>query len=126
MSIGRSSRLHAPSIECRLLTGAVSLERAFPADRIRTLENPVLPRGQPGKDFRLHGFRPSKAQIGFEAGEAVGRKARALFDVPVDIVHGEGDETEPLRGLCVERLAAFGLYRLEIRGCGKKAAGEPR
>src|ERR1700733_6173883 len=67
-------------IEHRLLPGAVALERALLADRVRPLEDPVLPRAQPGEDFRFHRLRPGEAQIGFEAGEAVRRKARALFE----------------------------------------------
>src|ERR1039457_7573488 len=94
--------LNPAGVEYRLLAGAVALARPFLADRVGALENPVLPRAQPGEDFRFHGLRSGKAQIGFEPGQAVGRKARALFEedahlvVPVDVVEREGDEKEPL------------------------------
>src|SRR5689334_19581833 len=84
-------------IEFRLLAAAVAPQRAFLADRVRALEYPVLPRGQTRKDFRFHGLRPDEAQIGFHAGEAVGREAGALLledadlVVPVDVVEREGD-----------------------------------
>src|ERR1044072_5071391 len=85
-------------VEGRLLSGAVALERAFLADGIGTLEDPVLPSGQAGEDFRFHGLRTAEAQIGFEPGEPVSGEARALLQehadlvLPVDIVEGEGDE----------------------------------
>src|SRR5262249_14717240 len=36
---------------------SVDLQRALVADRIRPLEDPVLPRRQAPEDFRLHRFR---------------------------------------------------------------------
>src|ERR1700685_4613246 len=50
--------LDSPHVEHRLLPGAVAFERAVLADGVGTLENPVLPRGQPREDFRFHGLRP--------------------------------------------------------------------
>src|SRR5262252_6411153 len=47
---------HPPRIEHRLLAGAVALERALLADRVGALEDPVLPGGEAGEDFRLHGL----------------------------------------------------------------------
>ena len=69
---GRGNQSHSPGIEHRLLAGAVALERAVLADGVGTLENPVLPCGQPREDFRFHRLRSGKAQIGFEAGERIG------------------------------------------------------
>src|ERR1700689_1771913 len=98
-------------VEHRLLPGAVALQCALLADRVWALEDPVLPRGQPGEDFRFHGLGPGEAQIGLHAGETVRREARAFleehahFVVPIDVVEREGDETELLRRLCVQRFA---------------------
>src|SRR5258708_3491747 len=96
----RYSPLHSRHIELRLLAGAVALERAVLADRVRALKDPVLPRRQAREDFRFHGLRSHEAQVGFHAGKAVGREAGALleehpyFVIPVDIVEREGDEAE--------------------------------
>src|SRR6266849_7905103 len=73
-------------IECRLLAGAVTLERALLADRVRALEDPVLPGGEAGEDLRLHGLRPAEAQIGFEPGQSVGRETCALLQEQADLV----------------------------------------
>ena len=78
------------------------LQRALLADGVRPLEDPVLPRGQPAEDLRLHRLRPGEAQIRFEAGQRVGRQRRARFDrqphfvVPVDFVGRERDEARLL------------------------------
>src|SRR6478735_5979230 len=119
-------------VEGRLLAGAVALERAFLADGIWTLEDPILPGGQAREDFRFHGLGTAEAQIGFEAREAVSREARALLQehadlvLPVDIVECERDEAEILRGGGVEHLADRGLRLVDVGGIGEKAAGEPR
>src|SRR5215468_7956695 len=89
-------------IEHRLLAGAVALERPLLADRVGALEDPVLPGGEAGEDFRFHGLGPAEAQIGFEPGEPIGREARALLQehadlvLPVDVVERESDEAEML------------------------------
>src|SRR3954467_11001534 len=119
-------------IEGRLLAGAVALERAFLADGIGTLEDPVLPGGQAREDFRFHGLGTAEAQIGFEPGEAIGREARALLQEHADLVFpaaiggGEGGEAGILRGLGVEHLADRGLRLVDVGGIREKAAGEPR
>src|SRR5262245_39971534 len=41
-------------VERRLHAAAVELQRALGADRVGTLEDPVLPGGQAAEDFRLH------------------------------------------------------------------------
>src|SRR6478672_10399197 len=71
--------LHSRHIELRPLAGAVALERPRLADRVGALKDPVLPRRQAGKDFRFHGLGSDEAQVGFHAGEAVGRKTGALL-----------------------------------------------
>src|SRR5882724_3905140 len=96
----RHSPLHPRHIELRLLAGAVTAQRTVLADRVGALEDPVLPRRQPRKDFRLHGLGTYEAQIGFHAGQAVGRKTGAFLEehphlvVPVDIVERESDKAE--------------------------------
>ena len=92
--------LHPRHVELRLLAGAVAAQRAVLADRVGTLKDPVLPGGEPGKDFRFHRLRPAETQVRLQAGEPVGREARALFEedanfvLPVDVVEREGDEAE--------------------------------
>src|SRR5215813_15173313 len=114
-SLFASPLSHPACIEYRLLAGAVALERALLADGVGALENPVLPGGEAGEDFRLHGLRAAEAQVGLEPGEPVGGEARALLQehadlvLPVDVVEREGDEAELGRALGVERLADLGL-----------------
>ena len=56
------------------------LQRAFFADGVRPLEDPVLPRRQPAEDLRLHRLGPGEAQVRFEAGHRVGRERGARLD----------------------------------------------
>src|SRR5271167_4870645 len=90
--------LNPRHIELRLLAGAVAAQRAVFADRVGALKDPVLPRRQAREDFRFHGLGTDEAQIGFHAGEAVGREAGALLEehpdlvIPVDIVERKGHE----------------------------------
>src|SRR6266853_1974702 len=124
--------LHPRHIELRPLTGAIALERAGLADRVGALKDPVLPRRQAGKDFRFHGLRSAEAQVGFHAGETVGRKTGALLEehpdlvVPVDVVERKGDEAELLGFLGIKRLADSFLCALQIRWIGLKARLQPR
>src|SRR5262249_38772461 len=119
-SLFASPLSHPARVEGRLLAGAVALERALFADGVGALENPVLPGGEAGEDFRFHGLGAAEAQIGFEPGEAVGGKARALLQkhadlvLPVDVVEGEGDETQSLRRFGIEHLAGRGLRPVEV------------
>src|SRR5262249_52214734 len=91
----RYSPLHPRHIELRLLAGAVAAQRALLSDRVGALEDPVLPGGEAGKDFRFHSFGADEAQVRFHAGEAVGREGSALLEehphlvVPVDVVERE-------------------------------------
>src|SRR5512133_1111251 len=122
----RHSPLNSRHIELRPLTGAVALERAGLAHRVGALKDPVLPRRQAGKDFRFHGLGSDEAQVGFHAGEAVGRKTGALLEehpdlvVPVDVVERKGDEAELLGCLGIKRLAGSFLRALQIRWIGLK------
>src|SRR5689334_504011 len=76
----------AVPVEARLVAGAVDLQRAAFADRVRADEDPVLPRGQAAEDARLHRLRAGKAQVRFHAGQRVGRHARALLERDADLV----------------------------------------
>src|SRR5712671_2952513 len=95
-----ASASNSLGVEHGLLAGPVATQRALFADGVGALKDPVLPGGEPGKDFRFHCLRPAEAEVCLEAGEAVGREARALLEkdadliLPVDVVEGEGDETE--------------------------------
>src|SRR6202030_1831208 len=97
-------------IELRLLPGAVTAQGPLLADRIGSLENPVLPGGEAREDFRFHGLGTDEAQVRFHAGEAIWRETRALFEehadlvIPVDIVKRKGHEPK--------RLGLFGVKRL--------------
>src|SRR5277367_3219707 len=94
--------LNPRHIELRPLAGAVAAQRAVLANRVGALKDPVLPRRQAGKDFRFHGFGSDEAQIGFHAGERIGRETGALLEkhpdlvIPVDIVKRKGDKAERL------------------------------
>src|SRR5215467_8801198 len=70
---------HSLRVVDRLLAGTIAAQRALLADRVRALEDPVLPGGQPCEDFRLHGLGPAEAQVGLEPSEPVRREARALL-----------------------------------------------
>src|SRR3954469_5051196 len=124
--------LNPRHIEFRLLAAAVAAQRAFLADRVRALEDPVLPRGQAREDFRFHRLGSDEAQARFHAGEAVGRKAGALFQehadlvVPVDVVEREGDEAELFGLLGVERGAHCGFGTLHVGRIGLEARRKPR
>src|SRR6185369_3456959 len=49
-------------VEACLHAGAVAAQCALLADRVRALEDPVLPGSETSKDFRFHGLRPDEAQ----------------------------------------------------------------
>src|SRR5207248_10767096 len=118
-------------IEYRPLAGAVAAQRALVADRVGTLEDPVLPCGETREDFRFHGLRPAKPEIGLETSEPVRRNARALLQknaqlvIPIDLVERKAYEAERLGSLTVEHLAALGLGSVEVGRIGKKAARQP-
>src|SRR5947208_1316506 len=123
----RDTKSNPRHIELRLLAGAVAAQRALLSNRIGALEDPVLPGGEAGKDFRFHGLRTGEAQIRLHAGEAVGRKGSALLEehahlvVPVDVVEREGDEAEFLRCLGIDGLADLRASAIEIGGIGLEA-----
>src|SRR5260370_31500168 len=95
---------HSSRVEHRLLAGAVAPERALLADRIGTLEDPVLPGGEAGEDFRLHGLGATEAPGGLEPGQTVRGKAPALLQAhaaPALVVHfipRERGQAGPLAG----------------------------
>src|SRR6266852_499092 len=90
-------------VETRAQTRTIALQGAIFSGRVRPAEDPVLPGAEPAENARFHGFRPGEAQIGLEAGQGVGRKARPLLDdeadllVPINLVIGGGDEAHFLR-----------------------------
>src|SRR5262245_61112680 len=105
-SLFASALSHPARVEHRLLAGAVALERALLADGVGALENPVLPSGEAGEDFRFHGLRAAEAQIGFEPGQAVGGKARALLQKHADLRSEErrvGKEGRAREAQCEEK-----------------------
>src|SRR4051794_19245542 len=63
---------HSLRIKHRLLAGAVAFQRAFFANRIGALEDPVLPSGQTGENLGFHGFRATEPQVRLETSETVG------------------------------------------------------
>src|SRR5215210_2533940 len=66
----RAAPSHPLVIEHRALAGAIAAQRAFLADCVGALKDPVLPRGEAREDFRFHRFRPTKPQIRFQSREA--------------------------------------------------------
>src|SRR5215471_9457516 len=132
MSAFMESSLNSCHVEPRLLAAPIPPQCTFLADGIGPLENPVLPGGQARKNFRFHGLGSGETQIRFHAGEAVGRKARALLKkhpdlvVPVDVVEREGDESELLRLFGIKRLADFFPRACHIGGISLKAGLKPR
>src|SRR5438445_8997281 len=116
------SRLHSRHIELRLLAGAVAAQRALLSNRVGTLEDPVLPGGEAGKDFRFHGLGTGEAKVRFHAGEAVGREAGAFLEehahlvVPVDVIEREGDETELFGLIGIDRLADLRPGAIDVGG----------
>ncbi len=81
--------------------GAVAAQGALGPDGVGALEDPVLPRREPGEDLGLHRLRAREAQVGLHAGEGVGREAGALLEgeahlvVPVDVVGREVTRPAP-------------------------------
>src|SRR3954468_6869906 len=104
--------LNAFPIELGLRAGPVNLQGALLADRVRAVEDPVLPRREAAEDAGEHGLRAGEAQARLHAGKRIGRKARALLDgeadlvFPVELVRRRGDEAELSRGGSVEELVA--------------------
>src|SRR5439155_20700032 len=119
-------------VEHRLLAGAVAAQRALIADRVRPLEDPVLPGGEACEDFRFHGLGSAEPQVRFETGERVCRKTRALLEedadlvLPVDVVEREGDEAERFRLFRVERLSDRLVGGVERLLLAEETGGEPR
>src|SRR3984957_15016239 len=119
-------------IELRLLAGAVAAQRTLLADRIGTLEDPVLPGGETGENLGFHGLGSDEAQIRFHAGETIGREAGALleehpdFVVLVDVIERKGHEPERLGFLGVERFADPFACAMEIGRLRLEARFKPR
>src|SRR5215204_7503652 len=68
-----ASHLSALPVEFRPALLSVDFQRALVADGIRTLEDPVLPRGETPEDLRLHRLGAGEAQVRFEAGHRIRR-----------------------------------------------------
>ena len=60
-------------VKLRLRWLAVVCQRAFLADCVRALEDPVLPRCQAAVNFCVHRFRTSETKRRFHASQGVGR-----------------------------------------------------
>src|ERR1700722_19021894 len=73
-------------IESWSVAGPENLQRASLTDRVRSDEDPVLPRRQSPENACLHRLRTSEPEARFHTGERVGRKARALFDAESNLV----------------------------------------
>src|SRR5580704_4274854 len=118
-------------VEARLAAGAVEPQRALFADRIRPLEDPILPGGQPRKDLRFHCLWTAEAKVGLQAGEAVGGETRALLQkqadliLPIDVVESKRHKTELFRPLRVELLPDRLVSVLPCRLVVEEPCGEP-
>src|SRR5688572_33158860 len=69
----RRRSLRPLEIEMRTPFAAVSHQRALLADGVRTLKNPVLPRGKTTEDFRLQCLGAGGAQVRFHSRQRIGR-----------------------------------------------------
>src|SRR5687768_4862244 len=67
-------------VEFGTLRLAVERERAALADRVRSLEDPVLPRRQAREDLRFHRLWSGEAERGLHAGHGVRRHGCALLE----------------------------------------------
>src|SRR5882672_1764654 len=72
-----SVRSHPLPVELRLRAATVHLQRALLAGRVRTDEDPVLPRRQPAEDARRLMFRQRKPQVRLHARQRVRRERHA-------------------------------------------------
>ena len=110
---------NAPHVEDGFLPGAVAAQCAFFTNRVRPLEDPVLPRGQTPKNLGFHRLRAGKAQVRLHAGHGVGREARAFLQedaqlfIPVEVLVGRSDDAELGRLRAFDRLADFSFERAE-------------
>src|SRR6266508_3436296 len=65
---------------------AVDLQRALFADGIRPDEDPVLPGGQPAKDFRKQSLGTTETETRFHSGERIRRETRTLLDCHSELI----------------------------------------
>src|SRR2546427_12321505 len=123
---------HSPAVELAPLARAIHHERALRSDRVRALEDPVLPRRQPAEDLALERLRTAEPERRLQAGERVGREGRALlerdphFVVPVDLVGREGHEARLGGRRGVQVLADTGAELLSPAGVREVPAREAR
>src|SRR6266511_4646100 len=123
--------LHPLPVEARTLAGAEAAQRAVLAGGVGTLEDPVLPGGEPAEDLGLHRLRPAAAQVGLHARERVRRQARPLLDrqahlvLEVDLVVDKGHQAERLRLLGPQRLVAASGGRFQGLGMSEETALQP-
>src|SRR5262249_12984821 len=81
-----SKRLRPFIIKFRLCWLAVIRQRAMFTNRIRALENPVLPRRQAPKNLGVLRFRSGKSERRFHTRERIRRQRGALFDSDAQFV----------------------------------------
>src|SRR5690606_6807084 len=110
---------------------AVLRQRALGADRVRALEDPVLPGAQAGEDLRVGVLGAGEAEGGLHAGQRVRREAHALLNrdadvvVPVDLVGCDGDEAELVRLLRRDGAALAREHALDVLRVAEEAGLEP-
>src|SRR4029078_5818430 len=85
-SAARGPNLHSLPVEFGARAAAEELQRAVLADRVRTLEKPVLPCRQTTEQAGMHRLGSGKAQARLHAGERIGRKAGAFLERQPDLV----------------------------------------
>src|SRR5262249_24156788 len=118
----------SPAIEIAALAAAVHGKRALRPDRVRALEDPVLPGREAAEDLALERLGAAEAQRGFHARERVRRERGARlerlshFVLPVDVVGRERHEPGLRRGCGIEILAHAPLEVVNPTGLGKKTA----
>jgi len=109
---------------------AVESQRAPLADGVGTLEDPVLPGGEPAEDLAVAVFGAGEAQVGLHSGQSVGRQAATLLDrdphlvLVVDVVGDDGDQPRLVRILGLES-PRFPNHFTDPIGLAEKADFQP-
>src|SRR5882724_11258070 len=107
--------LNSFPVEFGFAAGSEDFQCAVFADGIGAIENPVLPGGQASEDARFHGLGAGEAEVGFHAGQRIGRQVGAFLDrdahflIPVDVVRGERHQAQFERGVRTDSVSDLRL-----------------
>src|ERR1700682_5003979 len=119
-----------PCVKLGPMTRTVTAEGALFTRGVRTLEDPVLPRGEPSEDLGLDRLRAREAQARLPARRRVARAAHAPLDreahliVPVDLVEHRGHESQLVGLLRFETDPDDGRQCVKVGRLAEETAGE--